>query len=498
MPRALLLLLVALMVTPALAGSTIALQRIASGLNYPLFLAHAPGDPYRLYIVERPGRIRIYDLRDGSTALFLDINPRVLGGDTSGLSFDGGLLGLAFHPDYQSNGYFYVHYVDLNKDDRISRFTRSTPDAADPNSELNILFLDFPVSVGHRGGWMGFSPSDGLLYLTLGDGSNGNDTSGLAQRNDDPWGSVLRVDVDGTSAPNGLYGIPASNPFVGAHPGADEVWAWGLRNPWRASFDRATGDLWIGDVGQSQREEINVQAAGAPGGANYGWPCFEGDVAYFTTGVCDPPPTGLTDPLHAYAHGSGSAVCSVTGGYVYRGAAIPALVGAYCFGDYCTGQMWTLRAAPGGGPGYTDLTEWTTELVADAGAVERIVSFGEDAFGELYIIDFSQTEGEVFRIVPAVGFADCNSNNIVDASEIALGLLIDTDNDGIPDACDPNPCNGNANADSIVDFDDIGAVLTNWGSSYGATSGPGDADGDGVVGFNDISAVLANWGVVCP
>lgn len=494
MTRVLLFATAIIVGADAFGGATISLERLVGALNYPLYVTHAPGDPYHLYIVERPGRIRIYDLREGSTTLFLDINPRVIGGDSSNLSFDGGLLGLAFHPGYQANGYFYVHYVDLNRDDRISRFTRLASGAADPDSELNIALLDYPVNVGHRGGWLGFSPIDGFLYLTLGDGSNGNDSSGLSQRNDDPWGSVLRIDVDGADGPGGLYGIPAANPFVGAHPGMDEVWAWGLRNPWRASFDRATGDLWIGDVGQSQREEINLQLAGAAGGANYGWPCFEGDVAYFTTGVCDPLPPGMTVPLYAYAHGAGSAVCSVTGGYVYRGAAIPELVGAYCFGDYCTGQMWSLRASPEGAPGFTDLTEWTSELVADAGAVEHIVSFGEDAFGELYIVDFSQTDGEIFRVVPAAGYEDCNANNVADASELAAGLLDDSDGDGIPDPCDPNSCGGDANGDGIVNFDDISAVIANW-----LSAGPqGDADASGQVNFEDISAVIANWLSACP
>jgi len=486
----------ALTLAPTARAQPLSLQRLASNLNYPLFLTHAPGDPYRVYIVERPGRIRILDLRTGATTRFLDINPRVLGGDTSGLSFDGGLLGLAFHPDYQTNGHLFVHYVDLDKNDVIARFTRATPDTADPDSEQTVLFLDFPISVGHRGGWLGFSPIDGFLYLTLGDGSNGNDTSGLAQRNDDMWGSVLRIDVNAPGVP---YASPPSNPFTApGDPGADEVWSWGLRNPWRASFDRATGDLWIADVGQGLREEINVQPAPASGGANYGWPCFEGSEPYFDTGVCDPLPPNLAMPLYDYAHSAESAVCSITGGYVYRGAVLPALHGAYFFADYCSAQVWSLRRDPMAPGGHTDLTEWTPALTPDAGALERIVSFGEDAFGELYILRFSQTDGEVFRIVPSAGFADCNANNIADASEIALGLLADADNDGLPDPCDPQPCNGDANADSSVDFDDLVSVLANWLSDYSPATGPGDANGDGFVNFDDLVTTLANWLMTCP
>lgn len=489
--------------TPVLA-QTLALERVADGLNWPLYATHAPGDPYRLYICERPGRIKILDLRDGSIVQFMDIDTRVAGNINSSTFFDGGLIGLVFDPEYQSNGFFYIHYIDNDKKGRISRFTRLTPDSADVNSELNLIFLDMPVTVGHRGGWLGFSPIDGYLYATVGDGSNGADSEGLAQTFDDPFGSILRIDLDGNDSTNGLYGIPDSNPFKDPAmgppvPGMDELWAYGLRNPWRASFDRATGDLYIGDVGESRFEEVNVQPSTSIGGENYGWSCLEGDVPFITTGLCDPLPQGLVGPVHAYELLNEPFGCSITGGYVYRGAVIPEIEGAYFFADWCVDRVWSLRWDAAQPTTSTDLTEWTSELTPDAGMLSRIVSFAEDHFGELYMIRFDQAEGEVFRVVPAGGFVDCNANNVADASEIASGLLVDDDGDGIANSCEP--CEGDADGNGEINFADLTSVLSNWLADYiasGEGSGPGDASGDGVVNFVDITTVLSRWQGACP
>jgi glucose/arabinose dehydrogenase len=360
---------------PALPQGTGArLEPIATGLSSPLYLTSPAGDLSRLFVVEQTGAIRL--IKDGSLlpTPFLDLSGRIVAGGEQGL------LGLAFYPDYITSGRFVVHYTDPAGDTHLSIFQVSAdPDVADPASEQVILTADQPYA-NHNGGQVLFGP-DGFLYLGLGDGGAGNDPEGRAQNLSDLLGSILRVDVQsGTS-----YTIPADNPFVGQAGVQPEVWSYGLRNPWRFSFDRVTGDLYIADVGQGQYEEVDVAPAGGAGrGVNYGWNIMEG-AHCLDGGQCDQ--TGLTPPTFEYSHDQG---CSITGGYVYRGSAIPALQGLYFFGDYCQGWVRSIRYAGGQA---NELTDWPT--LRPGGSV---LSFGEDAAGELYVLSSS---GGVFKLIPA-------------------------------------------------------------------------------------------------
>ena len=354
-------------------GTGAGLQEVATGLSVPLYLTAPAADP-RLFIVEKTGTIRI--VKDGALLAdpFLDLSARVSNGGEQGL------LGLAFDPEFATNGTFVVHYTDLAGSTVLSRFLISLdPDRADAASEGIILTAAQPFA-NHNGGQVAFGP-DGLLYLGLGDGGGSDDPDNRGQDLTDLLGSIIRIDVRTTDP----YLVPADNPFVGQSNVRPEVWSYGLRNPWRFSFDRATGDLYIGDVGQSQREEIDVATAaeGAGSGVNYGWSVMEGNLCFRGPG-CDQ--SGLALPVLEYNHSEG---CSVTGGYVYRGAAIPALQGHYFYADLCQGWVRSFRYAGGV---VTDETEWPT--LSPGG---QIVSFGEDSAGELYVL---QAEGGVFRIVP--------------------------------------------------------------------------------------------------
>jgi glucose/arabinose dehydrogenase len=354
-------------------GTGAELQPIASGLASPLYLTAPPADVSRLFIVEQTGAIRIVKGGALLPTAFLDISAQVSAGG------ERGLLGLAFYPDYATTGRFVVHYTDTAGDTRLSTFrVSSDPDVADATSEQVILTADQPFS-NHNGGQVTFGP-DGFLYLGLGDGGSSGDPQGRGQDLSDLLGSILRIDVQsGTS-----YTVPVDNPFVGQANARPEVWSYGLRNPWRFSFDRATGDLYIADVGERTLEEIDVAPAveGAGKGINYGWNRMEGSRC-FATGQCDQ--NGLVLPTLEYGHTQG---CSVTGGYVYRGAAIPSLQGLYFYGDYCQGWVRSLRYTEGAA---TEVTEWPT--LRPGGSV---TSFGEDAAGELYVV----TEGgSVFKMV---------------------------------------------------------------------------------------------------
>lgn len=354
-------------------GAGVRLEQIAEGMSVPLYLTSPPGDP-RLFIAEKTGAIRI--IEDGTIVPdpFLDLSAQVSTGGEQGL------LGLAFDPEYASNGRFFVHYTDPVGDTRVSRFLVSTnPDQADPVSEQVLLSANQPFA-NHNGGELTFGP-DGFLYLGLGDGGSANDPEGRGQSLADLLGSILRMDARSGDS----FTVPTDNPFVGQVDAQPAVWSYGLRNPWRFSFDRATGDLYIADVGQSQFEEINVatMAAGAGRGVDYGWNIMEG--AHCLSGIaCER--TGLTLPAFEYSHNEG---CSVTGGYVYRGAAIPAIQGVYFFADYCAGWVRSFRYA---GDAATELTEWSA--LSPGGP---ITSFGEDASGELYVLTGA---GGVFRFVP--------------------------------------------------------------------------------------------------
>jgi glucose/arabinose dehydrogenase len=361
--------------TPPEDTANVGLVEVASGLSSPLYLTAPPGDADRLFIVEKGGTIRI--VKGGSLlpTAFLDIRALVSTGSEQGL------LGLAFDPDYATNGRFAVHYTDLAGNTRVSTFVPSAgdPDRADPGSEQLVLTADQPFD-NHNGGQLVFGP-DGYLYLGLGDGGSGGDPQGRGQDLTDLLGSILRLDVR-TATP---YAIPADNPFAGRTDARPEVWSYGLRNPWRFSFDRTTGDLYVGDVGQGAWEEVDVSPAaeGAGKAVNFGWNTMEGRHC-FGTNNCDQ--TGLALPVLEYDHDQG---CSITGGYVYRGTAIPEVRGHYFYGDYCGGWVRSFRYQGGAA---VDQAQWPS--LAPGGS---ILSFGEDAAGELYVMS---SDGRVFRIVP--------------------------------------------------------------------------------------------------
>ena len=355
-------------------GQGARLQPVVTGLSAPLYLTAPAGDASRLFIVEQTGAVRI--VKDGALlpAPFLDLSGRISAGGEQGL------LGLAFDPDYATSGRLVVHYTDPAGDTHLSAFQVSAdPDVADAASEQILLTADQPYP-NHNGGQVLFGP-DGFLYLGLGDGGSANDPEGRGQDLTELLGSILRVDVSGGTS----YAVPGDNPFL-ATPGArPEIWSYGLRNPWRFSFDRATGDLYIADVGQNEFEEVDVApaAAGAGRGVNYGWKIMEG--AHCLGGSqCDQ--TGLTLPVLEYGHSQG---CSITGGYVYRGSAIPAIQGLYFYADYCQGWVRSFRYANGAA---TELTDWPT--LRPGGP---ITSFGEDAAGELYVVGGA---GGVYKVVP--------------------------------------------------------------------------------------------------
>jgi glucose/arabinose dehydrogenase len=344
------------------------------GLRFPVYLPAPAGDA-RLFIVEKGGAIRI--VKDGALqpAPFLSLADRVSTGGEQGL------LGLAFDPAYAASGRFVVHYTDVNGNTVVSMFRVSAgdPDLADPASEAVLLTVEQPFA-NHNGGQILFGP-DGMLYIGLGDGGSEGDPGGRGQAVTDLLGDILRVDVSSGTG----YTVPADNPFVGRTDARPEIWSYGLRNPWRFSFDRATGDLYIADVGQDAWEEVDVATAadGAGRGTNFGWNPTEGTHCYATP-ACDP--GAFTLPLLEYSHSEG---CSITGGYVYRGAAIPALQGHYFYSDFCRGWVRSFRVQDGKA---VEQQQWSALVPGGS-----IPGFGQDAAGELYILT---AEGQVFRIVP--------------------------------------------------------------------------------------------------
>ena len=454
--------------------------RIVSGLARPVQVTHAPGDTGRIFIVEQrsgsTGRIRIYNLDTetlNSTA-FLSL--------TVSTSSEQGLLGLAFHPNYAQNGYFYVNYTASNGDTTIKRYTvSSNPDIADSGSGYTILTIDQPYS-NHNGGWLGFSPIDGYLYIGTGDGGSGGDPGNRAQDiTNQLLGKMLRIDVDGGSP----YAVPASNPFVGV-TGDDEIWAYGMRNPWRCDFDDETGDLWIGDVGQNQYEEITYIPDGS-GGENHGWRCYEGNHSYNTSG-CDNSST-MVFPLWEYSHSYG---CSVTGGSIYRGNAIPSLDGTYFFSDYCTSTIWSFKYD---GANTYDFQDRTSELTPDVGSIGSVVGFGEDANGEIYICDLG---GEVFKIIPEAASGAC----CIGTSGTCINIPESNCNSGggswqgpsttcDSGICEPNNCPTDINGDGTVGVSDILSIIEAWGACSGCIA---DINGDGNVNVSDLLEVVGTWG----
>ena len=357
------------------------LQTLSTSFSSPLYLTTPPADSARLFVVERGGRIRIMRNDTLLAGSFLNLTGKIASGS------ERGLLSLAFHPLYAANGRFYVYFTDPTGDIRVVRYNVSTnPDSADETTADTVLKIAHPFFNNNNGGQLQFSP-DGKLFIGTGDGGGGGgagDTARNAQNTHKLLGKLLRLNVDGASG----YTIPADNPFAGdTSLGSPEIWSYGLRNPWRFSFDREAGDIYIGDVGQDSWEEVDVSGAAVQvgRGANYGWNTMEGQHCYQASSCTM---TGLVLPVVEYPHSIGA--CSITGGYVYRGTKMPALAGHYFYADYCNGFVLSFRYSGGN---VTTRLDWTQLLSPGS----TISSFGQDAKGELYILTLN---GGVYRIVP--------------------------------------------------------------------------------------------------
>jgi glucose/arabinose dehydrogenase len=358
------------------AAPAVVLSKVVDGLDSPVYVTSARDGTGRTFIVEQTGRIRVIKNGVLLPTPFLDLSGAVSTGSEQGL------LGLAFHPSYKRNGLFFVNFTRADGDTVIYRYRASTtnPDVAVRSTARRIMTVDQPYA-NHNGGMIAFGP-DGYLYIGMGDGGSGGDPGNRAQRLDSLLGKILRINVNGSTSTRN-YLIPSSNPYVGRY-GRNEIWSRGVRNPWRFSFDRRTGDLWIGDVGQKRYEEIdrarNTSTSTSRGrGVNFGWRVMEGRHCYNPATGCNK--AGKRLPVVEYSHSEG---CSVTGGYVYRGAEIPSLYGRYVFADYCSGKIWTV---PSGGA-----SPLTKRLLIDTDMM--ISSFGESARGELYVVDH---RGAVYR-----------------------------------------------------------------------------------------------------
>ena len=496
--------------TSAQSNFQIGTQQVATGLTRPLFVTAPVGDFNRLFIVEQRsgtvGRLKVLNLNTGTVGatVYLSVSPVSTGSEQ-------GLLGLAFHPNFLQNGYFYVYYTAAAQagvsagSSTIVRYQANAPFAtsATANAASATVLLTIPQpDANHNGGWMSFGP-DGYLYIGTGDGGNANDVNagtstgplhtactGNAQDiTDNLLGKMLRIDVDGLDNIPGnaddadtvsgkAYRIPSDNPLVGV-TGDDEIFAYGLRNPWRSSFDRATGDLYIGDVGQGVREEVNVLRYGTKG-QNFGWRWREGTRnTGFSTCLTTPLPT-MTDPVLEYGHSTlvGPTQllgCSITGGVVYRGPSMPCLQGTYFFTDYCSPEIHTMRWSPTAG--VTDVVDRTVQMTPPVGtSIDNVVSFGEDARGEIYIVD--QTGGDIFKVIPGAGSTgpDCDQNGSPDP----CGKL-DFNNDGNVEPEDVDayfsvlgegPCIGGPSCDSL-DFNQDGNIEPEDVDAYFSVLGEG-------------------------
>lgn len=406
-----------------------------TGLDRPVHITHAGDSSGRLFVVEKAGRIRIVEDGVLSSTPFLDITSRV-----GSLGSEQGLLSVAFPPDYASKGYFYVNYTDTSGDTVVARYhVTADPDVADPNSEEVLLTVDQPYG-NHNGGQLAFGPSDGYLYIGMGDGGAGGDPENRAQNPGSLLGKLLRIDVESGTSP---YAVPATNPYTQTNDYRGEIWALGLRNPWRFSFDRQTRDLYIADVGQNIYEEVNYQPASSSGGENYGWNIMEGLHCYNSPGCDD---SGLTPPVVEYDHSQG---CSITGGMVYRGLLDHRMQGVYFYADYCSGRIWGL-ARDGA---------WQSVLLYDASF--SIASFGEDEAGNLYVTDYD--DGVIYAIT------------------------------------ETPPCPDFAGRPGEVDADDIQAVAGHWRrrSTDADWDARFDRNRDGSIDIVDIAQVAAVWGNTC-
>jgi glucose/arabinose dehydrogenase len=368
----------ALIVPPTPAQAALTLTPVITGLNSPVYITGAGDGTNRLFVVEQGGRIKAYTQAGASLGTFLNISGSVATGG------ERGLLGLAFHPNYENNRKFYVYFTRKGGDIAINEYKASTTNAnrTDMASRRRIITIEHSANSNHNGGMLAFG-RDGYLYIGTGDGGGSGDAANNAQNKDRLLGKILRININGTKGAR-QYLNPGSNPFVG-RAGRNEIWSYGLRNPWKFSFDRVLGDIWIGDVGQNRYEEINRKLinAGDPNGrgSNYGWRVLEGWHCFRPASGCNK--SGKVRPVVEYSHAGGN--CSVTGGYVYRGSSAP-LVGRYIFADYCSGKIWSIpRGAKR--PATKTLLRDTSQLIS---------SFGEGDNGELYVL--SHNNGIAYRI----------------------------------------------------------------------------------------------------
>jgi glucose/arabinose dehydrogenase len=369
----------------ALSSGQLQVIRVTGGLSSPLGVTHAGDGSGRLFVVQRGGRVRVVKSGTLQSGSFLDVGSRI------SCCGERGLLGLAFHPDFSTNRYLYVYYTRTDGDIMLTRLRANTAlTSASLSTEVPLLRIEHSARSNHNGGALAFGP-DGYLYISTGDGGGSNDPDDNGQDKNSLLGKILRIDVNGTgSGPYDNYAIPSDNPFVGVN-GADSVWAWGMRNPWRISFDRTTGNLFIGDVGQDRYEEVNRESNASAGGRNFGWDIMEGK--HCRVSGCTPPANDVL-PVAEYTHSLG---CSITGGYVYRGSHRD-LQGLYVFGDFCSGRIWTM---PNAGSSITVRRD--TSL--------NISSFGESESGELFVTDLN---GVLYRVI-APEFTDIATSTFLDS-----------------------------------------------------------------------------------
>lgn len=373
-----------LLATTAISQADIGVKLVAKGFERPVWAGVPKGSAGKLWVMEQGGRVWIVDEKTGerSETPFLDVRE-----DVTRRGNEEGLLGLAFAPDFEKSGRYYVNYTDKEKQTRIVRFISKDKKTTDRST--GEIILKFPSEFeNHNGGWIDFGP-DGMLYIGNGDGGSGDDPHNRAQQMDSLLGKMLRIDV----SPETGYKVPADNPFVGKEGVSPEIWAYGVRNPWRCSFDRKTGDFWMGDVGQNRWEEINFMPKGEGSGVNYGWRIREADKENPKKGVGGPLPKGAIDPVYVYDHGmKDDEGLSVTGGYVYRGP-IKSLEGRYVFADYQNPRIWSFVLKNGKS---SDFKDHTKDLQPEGGRINLISSFAEDLDGNLYVIDHT---GPVYKIV---------------------------------------------------------------------------------------------------
>lgn len=492
--RLLAICLAAAPLSVASAQTPLTTELVLNGPSDTVLLLSPPDDD-RLFLVVQSGEIRIIENGSLLPTPFLDISTKV---NFFGFGDERGLLSMAFDPNYADNGQFYVYYTGTsgpNGNAVLERYTVSGSDrnVADPLSVCTIFGGIFQPFANHNGGHLAFGP-DGMLYLSTGDGGSGNDPGCRSQDVTDQLGKMLRIEVDPQTCG---FTIPTDNPFQGMGGQSNRVWHVGLRNTWRWSFDRLTGEMYLGDVGQNAREEVSYAPAGV-GGLNYGWRVEEGDLCnglgncpVMTTPGCGDPV--FTDPIQTYNHLGGR--CSITGGYVYRGCAIPDLQGTYFYADVCSNQIWSLRYD---GSTVTEFQQRTSELDPPTGGnINTIVSFGEDRYGELYIVELG---GQIWKIVPdaTVAGADCDANEQIDACEISSGYVTDFNGDTLPDPCNSLQESSNLVAEGTsVEFTlDVGPAADGdfyWVQGSATGTSPGIVVGPGIVqplvfdGYTDLT-----------